>query len=132
MTTDTENRLTELRRQFRGGLQGVTPGPWGIVRDGDDASIRPDGDAGPHVWIELVKVERAFADMPEDGDFAPGLDQWCGHQRALAAHIARCSPANILALLDAMDEAERERDEARAELAELRRGIDADLAGAIQ
>ncbi len=30
-----------------------------------------------------------------------------------AIHIARCSPENIRALLEALDDAERERDEAR-------------------
>lgn len=116
--------LTKLRAELRAGLDGVTPGPWD----------RNNVDFVPHVVIARQKITfGSYAD---------------------AAHIARCSPENIRALLDALDaavkvadeqcaynsravaradavererdEARRERDEARLHVEMLQEKIDAD------
>jgi hypothetical protein len=82
--------LTKLRADLRAGLDGVTPGPWYRV----SCSVYSH-NAGE---LAITPINRV-----DDG-------------RCNIAHIARCSPDNIRALLEALDEAERGRDEARAEM----------------
>jgi hypothetical protein len=97
--TDT----TKLRADIRAGLDGVTPGTWEMVPAGN----RPEVYASTRqAWGHdlLCRVE----------SLNPAKD---------AQHIARCSPDNIRALLDALDAAERERDEARAKALEEARAI---------
>lgn len=38
------------------GCEGVEPGPWIIVNEHQDASIRPEADAGPDIWTEVTKI----------------------------------------------------------------------------
>jgi hypothetical protein len=82
------------------GCEGVTPGPYVVIRDGDDASIRPVKDCGPNIWVHLARVENAFEDMDQFGAlFDPEVpDEYSESQRALAYHFARCHPATIRSL----------------------------------
>jgi hypothetical protein len=89
--------LTKLRAELRAGLDGVTPGPWEV---GEGFRIVFDNDEARGVIAECWIYDSPYEDL-----------------HAKAAHIARCSPENIRALLDALDDAMRERDEARAALA---------------
>ena len=93
----------ELERELRDGLAGVTPGPWRTSR-----TSRYVGRLWSAPWVcEPCQDDKNFL--------------------ANAAHIARCSPDNILRLLDALaslraekEELRRERDEARVEIERLR------------
>ena len=86
MTEIDNGKLEELKA----GLKGVTPGPWcqGLKCVGAIRSTRNG---------EPVAVATIFA--PKD-----------------AAHIARCDPDTIAALIDRMEKAERERDVWRARI----------------
>lgn len=92
---DTAKLIAELRA----GLEGVTPGPW-----------------------RLFVPDRGYCQnlvLTEDPGFAPVKDKqpWkhlvadcddCNRGEVNAAHIARCSPDNIRAVLDALAAAEAE------------------------
>jgi hypothetical protein len=120
--------VTKLRAELRAGLDGVTPGPW-----------EWDGFHYQELW-QVGTYTAVFG-----WDAEQGMSLAYENKEANAAHIARCSPENIRALLDALDDAERgltetkrklegakdraekaerERDEARAELAQLRGTIE--------
>ncbi len=96
--------LTKLRAELRAGLGGVTPGPWQFVphyfSNGDIKRRSVCVERSKYDWIDLI------ADLNNEAD---------------AAHIARCSPENVRALLDALDAAERERDEAMGIVAVIHR-----------
>lgn len=92
--------LTKLRAEWRAGLDGVTPGPWAYVphffSNGDIRRRSICIERSKYDWIDFISEVEGEAD---------------------AAHIARCSPENIRALLDALDTAERELDVARGIIA---------------
>lgn len=78
---------TKLEDELRAGLEGVTPGPWVARSPGDFLGIY----AGK---IELFAMGLAPApDWPESET---------RETLQTAHHIARCSPDNILALLDSI------------------------------
>ena len=103
--TDIDNLIAEMRA----GLEGVTPGPWAYVPDHfSDGSIKRRSvcvDRSKYDWIDLIS----------DLNNAPD-----------AAHIARCTPANVAALLDEIERLRAdnaaltaERDQARGRWGEL-------------
>lgn len=119
--------LTKLRAEMRAGLEGVTPGPWCY----DNYMAKP-GDM-PERWFGIYEM------FEDDPPILTTTNE--GNAETIAKHIARCSPDNIRALLDALDAAEaanhlqdsavaaagdhsvqlrRERDEARRERDEAR------------
>lgn len=85
--SDTDTLIAELRA----GLKGVTPGPWcrEDETNGETVITDNDGDEVATVFWDRHAVGNAHRD---------------------AAHIARCSPVNIAAILD-----ERARDKALIE-----------------
>ena len=89
--------LTKLRAEMRAGLEGVTSGPWCY-----DNYLATPGDM-PEGWFGIYEM---FEDDP------PILTTTMeGNAEAIVKHIARCSPDNIRALLDALDAEERYRTE---------------------
>lgn len=66
--------IDTLIADFRAGLDGVTPGPWRVHDD-------------PRKWVT--------ANVPDSA--------WRVNRDADAAHVARCSPENIQALLDEIE-----------------------------
>ena len=108
--------IADLVREMREGLANVTPGPWEATRD---TIWTTDGS-------RVIIHAHATTQCPREGDYyACSGPEAVSHLRILPpdlAHIARCSPDNIAALLDAyaaqsarISELERERDEARKE-----------------
>jgi len=94
--------VSKLIEDLRAGLEGVTPGEWRVGPVDDTIVTAADGS-------EVAQI---------DGDYNEP-DLW-PIMEANAAHIARCSPDNIAALLNhvAALEAENTRLCARAEAAE--------------
>ena len=83
----SDERLAEIRA----GLEGVTPGPWVYSEEeGGDELISSPGERGDVHW---------------DTKYYPS-----GLRSADAAHIARCSPDTILALLSRLVMAEADRN----------------------
>jgi hypothetical protein len=82
--------LDKLRADMRAGLQHVTPGPWDVITSLVIRAI--DGDAAIPLFEsrEPWKKHRKTATVSRQ--------QW--HN---AHHIARCSPDNIAAILDAIE-----------------------------
>lgn len=85
--------------RLRGLAQAATPGPW-------EAAETPSGK-GKVLCGGVFSVCNTTA-----GPYK--------QQRADAAYIAAASPDVLLRLLDALDEARRERDEAKRDARELR------------
>jgi hypothetical protein len=90
--------INALIAEMRAGMQGVTPGPWAYEPHGDTGQygvgviVPPDIDAaqlsGYQDDPENIVSESVAVDV--DGPLN-------------AAHIARCSPCNISALLDEIE-----------------------------
>lgn len=99
-TAQTEARAIDaLVAEMRAGLEGVTPGPWSVFIDdsGDQwtgwpLSINCD-------TIDDKTVVRPGGQWPYEWDAKTSQHEACKN----AAHIARCSPDNIRALLDHVD-----------------------------
>lgn len=89
MTPMTDAELEDLKA----GLGGVTPGPWAIHDDGCALAVTPFNRNAPLI-----------AEMIEQGD-ATDRGMW-GSEYQNAAHLARCSPDKIAALLARLDAAE--------------------------
>jgi uncharacterized small protein (DUF1192 family) len=102
-TRQTAQPVTDINAliaEMRAGLEGVTPGPWAYVPDHfSDGSIKRRSvcvERSKYDWIDLI------SDLNNASD---------------AAHIARCNPANIAALLDKIERL-------RADNARLRDAVD--------
>jgi hypothetical protein len=82
--------IERIERELREGLEGVTKGPWRAVRDFPDR-----GD-----WDGMIVQE--MAEQPDGHIRGSRLyDGDCdGFSEADAAHLARCDPDTIRALLD--------------------------------
>jgi hypothetical protein len=95
----TDDEIAELKA----GLDGVTPGPWEFpgTRIGGDASVI----SGERL-IASVHPRRFRAPFAEDN----------AERDANAAHIARCSPLRIRALLACLEAAERQVKELRTSI----------------
>lgn len=122
MTAQTEARAVDvLAEEMRAGLEGVTPGPWYQTgapwfRSGDGVLAgSPDGN----IAYIIADCDNFAAPRDEyDGPFP------LGDQERDAAHIARCSPENIRALLDDRATLTQENAELRAELSALKKQVE--------
>ena len=99
MTTD----ITELAQRMKAAAEKATPGPWGVARDG---KTLVSNQSHP-----IATVSDAMHRMLDDG--STGKD---------AEFIALANPANVLALVEALEKAhqridELENDEVRQRLA---------------
>ncbi len=89
----TEPASDELIAEIEAGLEGVTPGPWQKNGKFIYATGSVDTWSGP-VWGAIAGVEDLEA---EDGE---GRNWHCsGNVLANSAHLARCHPGNIAALI---------------------------------
>nr|DAO00441.1 MAG TPA: Ead/Ea22-like protein [Caudoviricetes sp.] len=92
MTTD----ITELAQSLKAAAEKATPGPWGVARDG---KTLVSNQSHP-----IATVSDAMHRMLADG--STGKD---------AEFIALANPANILALVDALEKAQRHANLTEAE-----------------
>ena len=108
-TAQTEAQaIVALVAEMRTGLELATKGEWSV--DGYNTSaiiFRQHGKTHVTDWMRLARCD-------DDND------NW----KADAAHIARCSPDNIRALLSRLDAAESENTRLAAELAEARKVVE--------
>lgn len=95
MTDDTAARLRAL-------AQAAPKGPWTLLGAPDDAA--------PHLWT-IVTADGLWTAREPVAEFHRLLPEARALQAAAGRYIAAASPDAILALLDALDEARRERDE---------------------
>ena len=84
MTTD----ITELAQSLKAAAEKATPGPWGVARDG---KTLVSNQSHP-----IATVSDAMHRMLADG--STGKD---------AEFIALANPANILALVEALEKAQQ-------------------------
>lgn len=110
--------INELIAEMRAGLEGVTPGKWKYVSD-------PHFDSGlVYTSVQPVVVdEEAMKPLAmANGEYhvcrmSHTAAQWrFSYHRKNAAHIARCNPSNIAALLDTLTALKRENEELREAL----------------
>ncbi|HFP2077504.1 TPA: ead/Ea22-like family protein [Klebsiella pneumoniae] len=80
--------ITELAQSLKAAAEKATPGPWGVARDG---KTLVSNQSHP-----IATVSDAMHRMLADG--STGKD---------AEFIALANPANILALVDALEKAQR-------------------------
>jgi hypothetical protein len=73
--------------------------PLVVVRDDDDASIRPASHAGPGIWTHLATVENAYVNYDDAGESFEDPEEWGKKQEAFATYIAASSPAALLPVL---------------------------------
>ncbi|HFP9432395.1 TPA: ead/Ea22-like family protein [Raoultella ornithinolytica] len=92
MTTD----ITELAQSLKAAAEKATPGPWGVVRDG---KTLVSNQSHP-----IATVSDAMHRMLADG--STGKD---------AEFIALANPANIRALVEALEKAQRHANLTEAE-----------------
>lgn len=92
MTTD----ITELAQSLKAAAEKATPGPWGVARDG---KTLVSNQSHP-----IATVSDAMHRMLADG--STGKD---------AEFIALANPANILALVNALEKAQRHANLTEAE-----------------
>lgn len=99
----------ELLQALRDGAMKATPGLWtaSLTQHG---ITEPDMEA--HVKSATGKIVATTYSGKVQSRYALNAD-----------HIANCSPNTILALLDTLDVVTRERDEARAQVAQMEERI---------
>lgn len=95
----------EDRARLRDLAAKATPGPWAINTEG-----WADISSGPDSVIHAYSVRDSCHECGEPYDHDPRV----AISTEDAEFIAAAGPATVTALLDALDQAERERDEARA------------------
>ncbi len=83
----------DLEKELRDGLEGVTPGPWRA----NEGIEYPRGQ-------QYYYITDGCSNLADDVDMAD------------AAHIARCSPENIAALLDRIEAIRAENERLRKAL----------------
>lgn len=94
--------IAKLCAEMRAGLEGVTPGPW--------QRFRSDPAEGVNChWIR-AQPSPALRGFSKEIAYVEGTYYADGENEKNADHIARCSPDNIAALLDALDEVETRLD----------------------
>lgn len=104
--------IDSLIAEIRAGLEGVTPGPWFQTgspwfKSGDGVLAgSPDGN------IAFIIADCDTFSMSREEYTGPFP---IGDAERDAAHIARCSPNNIAALLARLEAAEARADKAEAE-----------------
>lgn len=104
----TPAELTALEAELRAAMKDVTPGPWAVY---DGCSWRRIGIAHGRRDDCAVLAPTKASDGHPDLTCSRGNDR-----EANLNWIARCSPDNIAALLDAIADLRRKLDEAREHL----------------
>jgi hypothetical protein len=94
----------DLVKELRDGLEGVTPGPW----QANEGIEYPRGQ-------QYYYITDGCSNLADDVDMAD------------AAHIARCSPENIAALLDHIAAIRAENERLRTALIDTGRNLGAGL-----
>ncbi|TWB61645.1 hypothetical protein FBZ98_101990 [Rhizobium sp. ERR 922] len=101
--TPTAKSLSE---QIKKAMEGVTQGEWSVDTDGSFGTkprLYSEGDDG-----------KLIAEFGNAEDPVTAQDEW----EANGAYAALTQPANMLLILSALEDAERERNELRDKLAE--------------
>lgn len=92
----------ELRDAIRAAAEKATPGPWlsRPYKNDDWGMVRE----GKSLWpVAIVRAGRLLGAEESNDCRVNGIDPFEDN----AAHIANCDPQTILALLDALDAAEK-------------------------
>lgn len=136
-TAQTEARAIDaLAEEMRAGLDGVTPGPWQVIVTEHPWTLAERVLLGHHLPAKSGNhIERRIfttwdhpqahaPDMVVNGAHGVGIESdapvhFVSIGEADAAHIARCSPDNIRALLDDRATLTQENAELRAEVERL-------------
>lgn len=104
--------LDQIIAEMRAGLEGATEGKWEwMIHDHSMASLGVGSDPGMGTPLVLsISPCRSCTERVKDGEWKWGR---CSTPcEANAAHIARCSPDNIAAILNALSEATSRADAA--------------------
>lgn len=106
----------EQAARLRALAEAATPGPWDVrvAYDADNGVVDPNTYVAPG-YYDNIGIYSASADK-----WPAACDEYNIFERNDAAYIAAASPDVLLSLLDALDEARRERDEAKRDARELR------------
>ena len=101
---------TRIAREIRGGLVGVTPGPWRVEQDTSLiwGGCNPDDDTTFGMGYPMAEMRRLRSYFDHQSEALP--------EERNAAHIARCSPDRLTILLDEFEARGREIAELRAAL----------------
>lgn len=97
--------LDQIIAEMRAGLEGATEGKWEwMIHDHSMASLGVGSDPGMGTPLVLsISPCRSCTERVKDGEWKWGR---CSTPcEANAAHIARCSPDNIAAILNALSQA---------------------------
>lgn len=121
--------IAGLVSEWRDAMSGVTPGPWyseSVATEGSYGSGE-DTTEGFDSYVVRTETQKSYgedavicdalnsgtAEVHEEFD-EDGTHAWDEPGRRNMEWIARCSPSGISAILDALTEATRQRDEALA------------------
>ncbi|HFQ8420263.1 TPA: ead/Ea22-like family protein [Klebsiella pneumoniae] len=106
MTTD----ITELAQRMKAAAEKATKGLWVTFDDdwSDDEDVVVTNEARDSDCVSPIAVIKCGGS--ESDDDSP----YCAEQRANAAFIALANPANILALVEALEKAQRANNSAPA------------------
>jgi hypothetical protein len=129
--------VEKLTAELRAGLDGVTPGAWQVIDQRHPWRLepcpewgRPDEATGEHIERQIATTwHHPQSHAPWQvvcSAIGVGLDKpvsFVHIEEADAAHIARCSPDNILALLDAFDTLRDEKEKLEKENEALRAAL---------
>lgn len=91
--------LDEKIAAIRAGLEGVTPGPWDAMASGLVRAL--DGDLA----MPLFEPRPPFRPRAR-------MSKVMRQEHANSHHVSRLDPDTVRAILDALDEARKERDDA--------------------
>lgn len=99
----------EQAARLRALAEAATPGPWDVrvAYDADNGVVDPNTYVAPG-YYDNIGIYSASADK-----WPAACDEYNIFERNDAAYIAAASPDVLLHLLAALDEARRERDEAK-------------------
>lgn len=118
MTTD----ITELAQSLKAAAENATPGEWwaDVVETGGTHGSGEDCmegfhsyavyDQNNHSLLDMTNSTAAVITVEDDGDYVMAWDEVA---RRNAEFIALANPANVLALVEALEQAKTERDEFR-------------------
>lgn len=108
--------LTELCQKMREAARRATPGPWHAYHA---AELRK-GFGGPVNEVSQTGTARKNGDtVVQWGGFDAADGCTYARKKANAAYIALCNPSNLTALLDALEEAGKEKEMAIRQAADI-------------
>ncbi|MBX4728632.1 hypothetical protein C0Q74_08780 [Klebsiella pneumoniae] len=95
--------ITELAQSLKAAAEKATPGPWITFDDdwSDDEDTVVTNEARDNDCVSPVAVIKGGGS--ESDDDSP----YCAEQRANSAFISLANPANILALVEALEKAQQ-------------------------